>query len=464
MTLETPADLPEETPALAHSAEALERFVLGASFDDPAALHRAIETGLRPEDFSSDERATAWRALVRLDADDLPFDAFGFDTALARVAPSWGQPRRHELAGVLIESVVAGAWVDVHAQGVIRWARWRRAERFARKVVASAPQTPADVDGWCERFAEGALRACEEPGEDARPSMLSDTVADLVERRLSPPVDAEDERLSLPWPGLTAATGGLRPGQLVILAARPKVGKSAAALAVALHVAATGPVLFASLEMTRQEVSERAVSILARVPAPVATGNRPPLGADVTALHEAAAIASRLPLHTLDSAHQTLTSIRAAARRIRARSGLRLIVVDYLQLLTSEHTSRETTREREVAILARGLKTLAKDMGCPVLALSQLNRAVGENDEPTLRHLRESGAIEQDANAVWFLHRAKPPNADELTEDVALIVAAQRAGACGARVSLTYRKAWLTFFDTTAAPPMVDDSESWGDA
>jgi replicative DNA helicase len=293
-------DLPEETLATARSAEALERFVLGAAFDDPVALHKAIETGLRAEDFSTDERATAWRALVRLDADELPFDGFGFDAALARVAPSWGQQRRHDLAAVLIESVVSGAWVDVHAQGVIRWARYRRAERFARRALAAAPHTPHDVDGWCERFAEGALRACEEPGADAKPVLISESVADLVESRLSPSADAESVRLSLPWERLTDATGGLRAGQLIILAARPKVGKSAAVLAIALHVALTGPVLFASLEMTRAEVSERTVSILGRVNASVASGSRRADAEDREALMRAASLASRLPVH----AHQ----------------------------------------------------------------------------------------------------------------------------------------------------------------
>lgn len=464
MTLDV--DLPTETLATADSADALERFVLGAAFDDPTSLHKAIETGLRAEDFSTEDRATLWRALVRVDADGLPFDALGLETALSLVAPTWGPTRRRDLVAAAVDLVVSGAWVDVHAAGVIRWARWRRAERFARKALASAPITSSAVDSWCERFAEGALRACEEPGEDAKPIALSQAVADLVDRRLHPTTD-EGERYPLPWRGLTALTGGLRPGQLIILAARPKVGKSAAALAIALHAAASGPVLFASLEMTRAEVSERAVSILARVDAAVASGAKTPDDAAITDLVEATRIAERLALQVIDASTQTLTSIRAAARRMRARGGLRLIVVDYLQLMASELAGRDTTREREVAVIARGLKTLAKDMECPVLALSQLNRAVGETDEPTLRHLRESGAIEQDANAVWFLHREKPPNAAELTEDVTLIVAAQRAGACGGRLKLTYKKSWLTFFEAEQPPSYVDaadEPEPWGDA
>ncbi|MEY4375219.1 MAG: Replicative helicase [Candidatus Eisenbacteria bacterium] len=469
MTLDV--DLPSETLACADSADALERLVLGASFDDPTSLHKAIETGLRAEDFSSEDRAMMWRALVRLDADELPFDAIGLETALSLVAPAWGTPRRHELIASVVDWVVSGAWVDVHALGVIRWARWRRAERFARKAIATAPTTSSAVDSWCERFTEGALKTCEEPTEAAKPVSIASCVADLVERRLNPSADEEGERLSLPWRALTVATGGLRPGQLVVLAARPKVGKSAAVLAIALHVALTGPVLFCSLEMTRAEVSERTVSILARVDASVAQGIRPPDAAARTELMEASSIASRLPLEVIDASTQTLTSIRAAARRMRARGGLKLIVVDYMQLMASELSGRDTTREREVAVIARGLKTLAKDMECPVIALSQLNRGAGETEEPTLRNLRESGAIEQDANAVWFLHREKAPDAAALTEEIKLIVAAQRSGACGARMDLTYRKAWLTFFENASdAPPSYcdaadpADAEPWGDA
>lgn len=463
-------DLPNETPAVADSTDALERLVLGAAFDDPDSLHKALATGLRAEDFSTEDRATLWRALVRVDTDGLPFDALGLESALTLVAPAWSTQRRHDLIALAVDWITSGAWVDVHALGVIRWARYRRAERFARKALAAVPSTSSAVDSWCERFAEGALRACEEPSEATKPVALAESVADLVERRLNPKPDEDGDRIVLPWRSLTLATGGLRAGQLVILAARPKVGKSAMALAIALHAAVTGPVLFASLEMTHEEVSERAASILARVDASVASGARPPDEAARAELLQAAQMASRLPLQVVDASAQTLTSIRAGARRMRARGGLRLIVVDYLQLMASELVGRETTREREVAVIARGLKSLAKDMGCPVLALSQLNRAAGETDEPTLRNLRESGAIEQDANAVWFLHREKPPNAAELTEEVKLIVAAQRSGACGHRIDLLYYKSQITFSEASAPPSYLDAADegdvdpSWGDA
>jgi replicative DNA helicase len=453
----TDTDLPVETPSGATTPDALERLVLGAAFEDPDALERATATGLRAEDFSSDERATLWRALCHCAAQSLPYDAMGLESALIAVAPQWGTPRRHDAIAVVVDSVCTGAFVDQHARGVTAWARLRRATRFAHRALSTSPQSPQGVSAWLDRFAEGALKACEDATEDTRPVPLSAAVDALVERRLHPTPEPEEGRLSLPWHAVTHATGGLRPGQLIVLAARPKVGKSALALAIALHAATVAPVLFASLEMTRVEVAERVVSILGSVHADAAAGKRLPTHDEIDALMSARSLAEKLPVDVVDASAQTLTTIRAAARRMRARGGLSLIVVDYLQLMGSELTGRETTREREVAVLARGLKTLAKEMGCPVLCLSQLNRGGDELAAPTLRNLRESGAIEQDANAVWFLHRPTPPNAAEATEDIVLTIAAQRSGACGVEIKLTYRKAWLTFFESEAMPHYTEE-------
>jgi len=152
-----------------------------------------------------------------------------------------------------------------------------------------------------------------------------------------------------------------------------------------------------------------------------------------------------------DTSAITVAQVRAKARRRQVQHGLRLIVVDYLQLMAAETTRRESTREQDVTSLSRGLKALAKDLQVPVLALSQFNRSLKPGEEPTLSHLRESGALEQDANVVLLIHRPDGQNVAHEGE-VRIIVAKNRGGPKGV-VTLRWHPSETRFADVPVGEP-----------
>jgi replicative DNA helicase len=230
---------------------------------------------------------------------------------------------------------------------------------------------------------------------------------------------------------LDALTAGLHPTNLVLVAARPGVGKSALVLNVSRHLVASGvPVLFVSLEMSKKEVAMRLLCGEAGVSwEKVRAG---PTTADWTRMTTAAETLYSFPLlYVSDAASATVVDLRAKARRYKAKHGLGCLVVDYLQLMTGE---RRDNRQQEVSEISRGLKLLAKELEIPVLAVSQLNRDSErrQNPRPQLSDLRDSGSLEQDADAVVFMHRK-----DEEQSETEIIVAKNRNGPTG-KLKLTF--------------------------
>jgi len=263
-------------------------------------------------------------------------------------------------------------------------------------------------------------------------------------------------------------TGGLHNGELVILAARPSMGKTALAMNMAENVALQNqqPTLFCSLEMSGIELIDRMLCSLSRV-----NGHKLRAGTisadDRARLVQKASEINKSPLFVDDSPSRTVSEIAAAARRIQRRSGaLGLIVIDYLQLI--EPDNPRDPRQEQVAKIARRLKGLAREMKVPVLCLSQLNRQAedGKDHRPRLSHLRESGAIEQDADVVMFVHREEYYHRGEEKAQYAgqaeIIIAKQRNGPVG-EVPLTWEGEFTRFLDR--APDRhseFDDYSSYG--
>ncbi|RMF93376.1 MAG: replicative DNA helicase, partial [Planctomycetota bacterium] len=266
---------------------------------------------------------------------------------------------------------------------------------------------------------------------------------------------------------LDELTGGLHNSELVILAARPSMGKTALAMNIAEHVACRlmCPTLFVSLEMSKIELVDRLLCSVARV-----NGHRLRNGTisndERLRLVEKASELSQSPLYVDDSPSRTVSEIAAAARRIRRRQeGLGLIVIDYLQLI--EPDNPKDPRQEQVARIARRLKGLAREMEIPVLCLAQLNRQAEDSKDhrPRLSHLRESGAIEQDADVVMFVHREEYYHRGDEQKQYAgkaeVIVAKQRNGPVG-DVELVWRKDFTRF--ENKAPDRFEDLEAYGDA
>lgn len=207
---------------------------------------------------------------------------------------------------------------------------------------------------------------------------------------------------------LDQLTNGLQPGQLIVIAGRPGLGKSTLALDMARHAAIRYdlPTAFFSLEMSRKELMTRLYSAEARVALHHMTGGTM-TDEDWTRLARRTPDVAAAPLYIDDGAALTLMNICVKARRLKQRNGLRLIVVDYLQLMQSGAGRRNENRQQEVSEISRRLKTLAKELEVPIIALSQLNRGSEQRSDkkPVLSDLRESGAIEQDADVVILVHR-----------------------------------------------------------
>lgn len=222
------------------------------------------------------------------------------------------------------------------------------------------------------------------------------------------------------------ALAGMQPSNLVILAARPSVGKTALSLNIAHYVSVHHkmPIGFFSLEMSREELVDRLLVSQANIDAwKLKTGR---LGeAEFAALSDAMGVLADAPIYIDDTPGLSILEMRTKARRLMAEHGLKLIIVDYLQLVHGRKNAE--SRVQEVTEISQGLKNLARELKVPVLALSQLSRAVetrGGNKQPQLADLRESGAIEQDADVVMFLYRED----DEDRENIKLSIAKHRNG------------------------------------
>lgn len=269
--------------------------------------------------------------------------------------------------------------------------------------------------------------------------------------------------VATPWWDINRIIGGLRDGSLNVIAARPAQGKSVIAQQVALRLAQEGPVAFVSLEMGQEEIVARTISQIGQV------GLTNLLNQEVSTTEwpKIAAVRKQIqqvPLYVATSEEvSTITQVRAFARSVarKAPKGQKLagVVVDYLQLLTSGE--RVESRQQEVSNFTRSLKLLARQLNCPVIALSQLNRAAaGRKDpRPIITDLRESGSIEQDADTVWLLHRDEK----QRPNDLEIEIAKNRQGQNG-RVVLQWEGMFARAISREWTPtPMfgTDESKGW---
>ena len=255
---------------------------------------------------------------------------------------------------------------------------------------------------------------------------------------------------------LDERTAGFQQSDLVIVAARPSMGKTAFCLNVAQHAAIERgvPVAIFSLEMSKEAIVQRLLTSEARVDAHrLRSGTL--RDADYKLLASAAGILSSAPIWIDDSASLTPLELRSKARRIKAEQDVGLIIVDYLQLMRSPDQAEN--RVQEISAISRGLKALAKELHCPVMALSQLSRAPeqrgGEHRRPQLSDLRESGAIEQDADVVIFIYRpemyALPEEREEIAGQTEVIIGKQRNGPTGT-VKLFFHNQYTRFDNYSA--------------
>jgi replicative DNA helicase len=418
---------------LPHNAEA-ERSILGAVLLDNHALNAAVER-LRSEDFFLSQHRLIFERMVQLGEKSQAIDTITLMEDLVRsgeLEAAGGVAYLSQLA----DGLPRVANVDQYARIVKEKAVLRNLIHSASAIQEQALAAGDDADVILDR-AESAIFQLAEDRVKAGLIGVKDLVKEGFERLEK--IFSEGRRitgLATGYAGLDNETAGLQPSELVILAARPSMGKTALALNIAENVALRQrqPVAIFSLEMSKESLLLRLLASHARVDGhKFRTGhmNRD----DWSKVTRSLAELGEAPIWIDDSAASTVLEMGAKARRLKRDRGLSMVIVDYIQLVVPTTTRRSSNRQEEVSSISRSLKGLAKELKVPVVVLSQLTRAPErEERKPQLADLRESGAIEQDADVVLFINRPNFYHADMPEEDRAkaeLIIAKQRNGPTG---------------------------------
>lgn len=399
-----------------------ERYVLGACMLSTRAADDVAEV-LKVTDLHDTRHATIYGALRRLHDQDKPTDVVAVTDELIRAGELVGNldaSYLHSLTGEVPSTANASYWAELVRESAIRRHLIEGAQRAAQ--IAADPGVHRDDVAELARDALDQVEDATSAGVDAIGDWFLDYADFLTEKPSYAPT---------PWYDLNQLIFGFRDGGMYVIAARPGDGKSIMAVQCALELAKQRPVLFVSLEMERTEIAARAISSMGQIF--IGSLNKHQLSpSDWQAFAKHRGALEKLPLVIVDSSEvSTIPQLKAKVRAVRRKYKRNpVVIVDYLQLLSSP--GKVESRQVEVAGFSRSLKLAAQQWKVPVLALSQLNRAgaqrKGKGAEPQLSDLRESGAIEQDADVVLMLHR-KPiaGSADELK----VIVAKNRQGQQG---------------------------------
>ena len=414
------------------SAEA-EQAVLGGLMIDPDAFARLSEVPLQAGHFFDERHRAIWIAIAGLQARREPVDMVTVHLALKGAAKD-DQCGGRAYLNALCESIASARSIATYARIVLDKASQRElcaATAEAQQIAHGAGTAAEKIDA-----AAAVIGAVQRPSANAGPRSIAELVADRIDHWQALADGTTEPGIATGLPMLDRAlAGGLKPGRVIVVAARPSVGKTSLATQVVLNVGVAHPCLFLSQEMTAGELIDRAVSNIGRVRLEaIATGQMH--DEDAGRLAEGADAASRLRVFIDDTPALSLLDIRAKARRVQQRHGLAVLVLDYLQL-SKPADAKAQNRHHQIEAISRGLKELAKELGITVIALSQVSRqsTARADGEPTLADLKESGAIEEDADTVILLHpRDKLGDGTML---VAAILAKNRQGRRG-RIAFSF--------------------------
>lgn len=413
-----------------HSIEA-EESVLGGILLDNDAINVALERLAAPDFYRAAHRAI-FEAMVALTDKREPIDIITLSQEL-RIRGTLEQSGDMENLARLASLVPSAANVGYYAKAVKDMALRRRVITEASQAIKRAFEVEGDISEFLDTTEQGILSV-----SDARIKPSFFRVGDVVQESIKVVERMYDRKelvtgVPTGFDDLNKLTAGLQPSDLIILAARPAMGKTALALTISQRVAIdhTGAVAIFSLEMSKEQLVLRMLCSEARVDnSKVRTGH---LGErDFPRLVDAASRIAEAPIFIDDSAGLTITEVRAKSRRLNRETPLSLIIVDYLQLMKSP--AYASNREQEISDISRSLKGLAKELHVPVIALSQLNRSVESRTDkrPLMSDLRESGAIEQDADIIMFIYRDEVYNEASVDKGIAeLIISKQRSGPTG---------------------------------
>lgn len=447
----------------------IEKVVLGALMIDKDAFTVVSEI-IKPETFYEARHQKIYEAVQSLNLQEKPVDIMTVTEELRHkgTLEDVGGPA---YVVELSSQVASSAHIEYHAHILAQKFLARQLIQFASMIETDAFDETVDVDDLMQK-AEGALF------EISQKNMLQDyvqidTIVDQAHQLLLQASNREGGLTGVPsgFRKLDEITAGWQPSDLVIIAGRPAMGKTSFALSIAKNVAIDyrKPIAFFSLEMNNVQLVNRLISNVCSIPGnKILNGQLTPdewerFDSNIRKMQGA-------PIYVDDTPGLSIFELRTKARRLVREHGIELLMIDYLQLMNA-NGMRFNSRQEEVSTISRSLKGLAKELNIPVLALSQLSRAVEQRDgpegkRPQLSDLRESGAIEQDADMVLFVHRPEyyhilqDEKGNDLHGMAQIIIAKHRKGATG-DVLLNFRGEYTRFSnpeDIDFNAPLPDDS------
>jgi replicative DNA helicase len=439
-------------------SEDAEQAVLSAMLIDQDAVMRAVEF-VNDTMFYAERHRRLFRSMVLITERGGVVDPLTLSEELLRRGELEAAGGK-DYIGFLVDAVPTAANIEYHAQIVREKAILRRLIEVSTSIVAEAFEGKSTAADLLDEAESKIFLVAQQQTKDGF-TRIKELLWPTMER-----IEALQRGgktvtgVASGFNDLDELTSGFQPADLIIVAARPSMGKTAFTLNVAQHAAIEHnvPVAFFSLEMSKESLVQRMLTSEARIDA-----QRLRKGMlrddDFPRLARAAGILSSAPVWIDDTPGMTLLEMRSKARRLKADAGVGLVVVDYLQLM--QGPSNSESRQQEVSQISRGLKALAKELNVPVVALSQLSRApeqrTGDNKRPQLSDLRESGAIEQDADLIMFLYRQEfydgPVDKDgnSLEGKAEVIVGKQRNGPTGI-VNLFFHKQYTRFESYSQRP------------
>ena len=383
-----------------------EASVLGAILLDKDAIFK-VSTILQGEDFYRDDHQEIYRLMLQLSEKRIPID-------LVTLTEGLRKNKKLERAGGatylahLANQVLSSAHIVEHAEIVAQKSVLRRLIKTATEIIERSYDEKDEVSTLLDKSEQSLFSVSERfISNDFVP--IKDVLSETFERINELHENKGQLRgVTSGFRDLDNLLAGFQKSDLIILAARPSMGKTSLALNIALNAArdAKIPVGIFSLEMSRDQLVDSLLTIEAGIDSwRMRTGNL--REDDFSKINYAMGVLSESPIYIDDTPLMTVMDIRSKARRLQAENGLGMIIVDYLQLIDSKGSSGEANRVQEVPEISRGLKALARELTVPVIALSQLSRAVEMRSPkiPQLADLRESGSIEQDADVVMFIYR-----------------------------------------------------------
>ena len=430
-----------------------EESVLGAMMISPGAIG-AVSEILDAGDFYRESHAKVYRASLALYAKGEPVDAITLTDELeerGELDAVGGRVRLHELAAL----VPASANAAHYARIVHETATLRGLIRAGGEIARLGWERPGETGDLVDQ-AEQILYDLSQQRVTGEWSEIEELLKESFER-ITQLYESGVDLTGTPsgFRDLDRLTSGFQPGNLIIVAARPSMGKSALALCMAANMGVRHniPVGLFTLEMSKAEVTQRLMCSEAKVESQrLRNGKLAP--DDWPRLTAACDKLAKAPIYVDDTGLLNMMEIRSKARRLKARHpNLGLIIVDYLQLLTPSHRRDSDGRVQEVSEMSRSLKILARDLDVPIVALSQLSRAVEQRTDkrPILSDLRESGSIEQDADLVAFVYRDEYYNEESDQQGLAEVILAKHRNGPTDSVKLSFLKRYAKFSDLAAA-------------